>query len=80
MLKSGSLDSVKYSFVVDVDGYDVKLDPKDHQKFLWATEQEVRDKRCGDARIEFTTDSQHHIVLSAFTMRNEESGKTKEPS
>lgn len=77
--RKGKLDSFKYSFVVDVDGYDVKLDPKKYQRLVWATEQEVRDLRCGDVRIGFTTPRQRFVVLRAFKQLKGEVDEGQEP-
>ena len=70
MDRDGKVGSYKYSFAVDVDGYDVKLDHKNYQEFVWATEQEVRDRRCGDAQICFTTPWRAFLVLQSFKLRD----------
>lgn len=51
----------------------VRLDPKEHQRYVWAGEEEVREGRMeaggvvGD--IEFTTVDQRQVILDAFQVR-----------
>jgi 8-oxo-dGTP pyrophosphatase MutT (NUDIX family) len=66
----------KFSFLVDVEKgeggkLDVKLDPGEHQKYVWATEEEVRARRVGDVELKFTAREQEAVVLEAFTVRRE---------
>ncbi len=55
----------------------VKLDPNEHQNFVWATEEEVKARKVDDTELVFTRDEVEHIVLLAFdnvkakSMRNE---------
>jgi len=45
----------------------VTLDPNEHQDFVWAMEEEVRDQRMQSGRaIPFTTPEVQGIVLNAF--------------
>ncbi|KAK4221648.1 NUDIX hydrolase domain-like protein [Podospora fimiseda] len=44
----------------------VRLDPKEHQRFLWATAQEVREKKVGEVDLEFTSEVVERNVLAAF--------------
>ncbi|KAI0799194.1 NUDIX hydrolase domain-like protein [Xylaria sp. FL0064] len=64
----------KYSFVVEVEAFDVKLDPNEHAAFLWVTEDEVKAKRCGDIDLTYTTKNQEEAILAAFWTRRQ---KTK---
>lgn len=43
-----------------------KLDPKEHQAHVWATEAEVKAGRTGDIQLEFVRDEVKQTVLSAF--------------
>lgn len=61
----------KFSFMVDVEDYDVKLDPNEHQAYVWATEDEARAKRCGDLMLEYTTKDQEDTILKAFSIKRE---------
>lgn len=63
---------VKYTFVVEVDdASEVKLDPNEHQDYVWATEDEYRSKRVmrqagSELRLQFTTPAQEETILAAF--------------
>ena len=49
----------------------VKLDPKEHQRFVWATEEEVRARKVGNLEIQFTTTDLEATVLEAFGIRGQ---------
>ncbi|KAF5541068.1 NUDIX domain-containing protein [Fusarium mexicanum] len=51
---------------VDVSIQDVKLAPDEHQRFVWASESEVRERKAGDVDLEFTRDEVQRTVLAAF--------------
>ncbi|KAF1982647.1 hypothetical protein K402DRAFT_362512 [Aulographum hederae CBS 113979] len=51
----------------------VKLNPREHQKFVWATREEVERGRCGDVVLEFTKDEVRNLVLEAFDVGGRES-------
>ncbi|KAI1465087.1 NUDIX hydrolase domain-like protein [Daldinia caldariorum] len=65
----------KYSFLTEVEQYDIKLDPNEHQAFLWVTEEEAKAGRCGDVEFRYTTKDQRLSVCEAFKLRN--SGKAQ---
>lgn len=44
----------------------VKLDPEEHQRFVWATEFEIKSRKAGDIELEFTRDEVERTVLLAF--------------
>jgi 8-oxo-dGTP pyrophosphatase MutT (NUDIX family) len=46
----------------------VKLDPDEHEDFVWATEEDVRLGRCGDRIFTWINDVQRQTVLKAFRM------------
>jgi 8-oxo-dGTP pyrophosphatase MutT (NUDIX family) len=62
----------QFNFAVVVKGADnktqpaVKLDPKEHQQFVWATEEEVKAKTAGGINLEFTRDEVARTVLQVF--------------
>ncbi|KAI1259092.1 NUDIX hydrolase domain-like protein [Xylariaceae sp. FL1019] len=56
----------KFAFIVTVETHDVKLDPNEHQSFVWATEDEVRAKKCGDIDLVYTSENQLKEILVAF--------------
>ncbi|KAI1477313.1 NUDIX hydrolase domain-like protein [Daldinia eschscholtzii] len=60
----------KYSFLTEVEQYNVKLDPNEHQAFLWVTEEEAKAGRCGDVGFKYTTKDQRLAVCEAFKLRD----------
>jgi len=60
----------KFNFLVEteiIEGImDVKLDPKEHQRFVWASEGEVRARKVGGQELELTTTDLEVTVLEAF--------------
>ena len=61
----------KFTFLVEVGtnpdgGFDVTLDPKEHQRFLWATEEDVKTKTSGKVELKFTTQELENTVMEAF--------------
>ncbi len=76
-IRSGKL-VCKFTFVVDVekgpDGkINVKLDPKEHQNYVWASEEDVKARKVGELELRFTTSEQEAVVLEAFKARREAS-------
>ena len=64
----------KFNFLVEVeksaDGrLEVKLDPSEHQRYVWASEEEVRVRKVGDVDLEFTMSDLEATVLEAFGVR-----------
>ncbi|KAF4470484.1 hypothetical protein FALBO_2610 [Fusarium albosuccineum] len=73
--RTGKRFFCKFSFIVDVDqGQEVKLDPKEHQDFVWATEEEVRNEAIGDREIPLTNSLMTNLVTIAFDMRKANKG------
>ncbi|KAI1134876.1 NUDIX hydrolase domain-like protein [Hypoxylon sp. FL0543] len=66
----GNRRMCKYSFLVEVDGYEVKLDPNEHQAYLWVTEEEARAGKCGEVEFKYTFNEQRDAVYEAFKLRN----------
>ncbi|KAF2164159.1 hypothetical protein M409DRAFT_25505 [Zasmidium cellare ATCC 36951] len=44
----------------------VKLDPQEHQNFVWATEDEVKAKFAGGVDLDFTSTEVERTILLAF--------------
>ncbi len=44
----------------------VKLNPDEHQRFVWATEEEIKERKVGDIDLDFTSDEVKRIVLQGF--------------
>ncbi|ORY63477.1 NUDIX hydrolase domain-like protein, partial [Pseudomassariella vexata] len=61
----------KYSFLVAVEGFEVKLDANEHQRYVWVTEEEARAKRCGEVELVYTTKSQEAVVFKGFEVWRE---------
>jgi ADP-ribose pyrophosphatase YjhB (NUDIX family) len=66
----------KFTFLVEVEqtsdgGLKVKLDPMEHQNFVWATEGDVRAGKVGNVELEFTSWEVKQTVLEAFRVRKE---------
>lgn len=71
---------MKFNFLVHVglksgeEGKGVRLEPSEHQAFVWASEEEVRNGRCidedGEVEIEltFTSVAQREIILEGFEL------------
>ncbi|KAI2470527.1 NUDIX hydrolase domain-like protein [Annulohypoxylon bovei var. microspora] len=68
----GNRRMCKYSFLAEVEGFEVTLDPNEHQAFLWVTEEEARSGRCGDVNFKYTFDEQQEAVYEAFQFRKGE--------
>ena len=69
----------RLSFDVQVESCEcVKLDPKEHQAFAWATEAEITDQLIGDSQHPITNRHMQALILEAFRLRKEirETGKT----
>ena len=64
----------QFNFVVQgkLDAAEVKLDPKEHQNFVWATEAEVKADKAGNVDLVFTRDEVKRTVLSAFDHHREQ--------
>jgi 8-oxo-dGTP pyrophosphatase MutT (NUDIX family) len=65
----------KFNFLVETNSgegtMDVKLDPEEHQRFVWASEEEARARKVGGLEIEFTMKDLEETVLEAFWIRKE---------
>ncbi|KAK3369625.1 NUDIX hydrolase domain-like protein [Lasiosphaeria ovina] len=64
----------KFYFVASVPEErvaEVTVDPKEHAGYVWATEEEVRQKKVhgeGGMDLEFTTQAQWEVILTAFKL------------
>ncbi|GAB7355877.1 hypothetical protein MBLNU459_g6531t2 [Dothideomycetes sp. NU459] len=57
----------------------VKLDPKEHQSHLWVTEAQILAAKHQDTELEFISEEQVHVMLTAFGIhrrREQESSGT----
>ncbi|KAI1338187.1 NUDIX hydrolase domain-like protein [Xylariaceae sp. FL0016] len=71
LVSTRGLRVCKRSFIVQVNQYEVKLDPNEHEAFVWASEEEVRAKKCGEVVLEFTSPSHEQTIYNAFDTRKE---------
>lgn len=65
-------------FVVQVEqgaeGHlNVKLDPEEHRRFVWASQDEVKAKKVGDVTLDFTTQDLENTLLRSFSYIEERS-------
>jgi 8-oxo-dGTP pyrophosphatase MutT (NUDIX family) len=61
----------RFSFAVQVKSEGesplaVRLDPKEHQRFVWATEDEVKARKADGIDLDFTREEVRRTVLLAF--------------
>lgn len=74
----------KFTFVVEAENSsEVRLDPNEHQDYVWATEEECRAKRAerssegkSDTELVFTTALQEAAILRAFSWRKQVRGSS----
>jgi 8-oxo-dGTP pyrophosphatase MutT (NUDIX family) len=65
----------KFIFFVEVqkgtehEDLEVKLSPDEHQRYVWANQDEVKALKVGDIKLEFTTSDVEATVLEAFKLR-----------
>lgn len=76
----------KLNFIVEIDApsvgsdgdeVDVKLDPDEHEAFIWASEKEVREGKVGDLNLIFTSQPQRDVLLEAFDIRKRDKDQTE---
>lgn len=72
---------VQFAFQVEVDDVEeVKLDPVEHQAYVWATEEQIRKGRVEmegghTVFIPITTDSVRRLIYEGFRLRTEHGKK-----
>ena len=60
----------RFSFNVEVESYEaVTLDPKEHQDFVWATEDEIREQKIGASNRPLTNQRMQALILEGFRLR-----------
>jgi 8-oxo-dGTP pyrophosphatase MutT (NUDIX family) len=62
---------IKYSVEAVVEDAEVKLDPNEHQDWVWATREDVEKGDCSGRRLIFTSETQKRVILEAFRLRAE---------
>ncbi|KPM38509.1 hypothetical protein AK830_g8070 [Neonectria ditissima] len=77
--RTGQRFYCKFSFEVDVaEGQDVRLDPNEHQDFVWATEEMVTKQAVGERKIPLTNSIMVNLLRKAFEMRRSGEGNKVE--
>jgi 8-oxo-dGTP pyrophosphatase MutT (NUDIX family) len=75
--RTGERRFCRFSFNVEVQSCEgVRLDPMEHQDYVWATEEEVRAQRIGDREVLVTNSGMLSLILEAFRLSREEAAKT----
>ena len=65
----------RFTFHVEVENCDtVKVDPDEHQDFVWASEEEVRQQKIGERELAITHDGVVRLILGVFGLGRENIG------
>lgn len=64
----------KIIFEVEVKDFEIRLDPEEHQEYLFATEEEVVNEQVVDVPLNYITPDNKMIKLEAFRLKRESSG------
>lgn len=68
--RAGTRTFRRIVFVADVESCgQVKLDPNEHQAFVWASEDVVRNEKMGDRDLPITHPSMRLLILEAFRLK-----------
>jgi 8-oxo-dGTP pyrophosphatase MutT (NUDIX family) len=68
----------KFNFLVLVkEGGEVLLDENEHQKYVWASESEVKEGRVGSAELVFTKEMVRGLLVEGFRIVREGKEKIK---
>ena len=63
---------LKLIFEVEVEEMKVVLDPIEHEEYLFATEEEVKNDKVGDIVLTYITPPNKAVKLEAFRLRQEQ--------
>lgn len=65
----------RFAFVAEAGDLEVvRLDPNEHQDWVWATEEDVRTEKMGERELPMTNAAAREIILEAFRLRREGGG------
>ncbi|KFA53789.1 hypothetical protein S40293_01666 [Stachybotrys chartarum IBT 40293] len=68
--RNGTKHFCRFTFIAEVEDWEkVVLDPKEHQDYVWATEEEVREQKIGEREIPITMPPIQALLLEAFRIR-----------
>ncbi|OLN83747.1 hypothetical protein CCHL11_08749 [Colletotrichum chlorophyti] len=71
--RTGTLVWCRFAFEVRVKTDEVvRIDPEEHQDYVWAEESEVSSERIGDREIPVTNGQMMRLILDGFRRRREE--------
>ncbi|PKS13335.1 hypothetical protein jhhlp_000106 [Lomentospora prolificans] len=60
----------RFSFEVEVQSCEgVRIDPEEHQDYLWVTEEEARAEKVGEREIPITNQIMRSVILEGFRLR-----------
>jgi 8-oxo-dGTP pyrophosphatase MutT (NUDIX family) len=62
---------LKLIFEIEVKDTNVTLDPIEHQRFVWASEEEVVQDLVGDVRLAYVSPPNKTVKLEAFRLQKE---------
>lgn len=62
---------LKLIFEMEVRDLEVELDPKEHQRYLFASEDEVREDLVGNVKLAYISPPNKTVKLEAFRMQKE---------
>lgn len=60
---------LKLNIIAEVgreESKNVRIDPNEHQDYVWASEEEVQHEKSGERNIPFTSAAQKDVVLQGF--------------
>jgi hypothetical protein len=61
---------LKLIFEMEVGDLEVALDPVEHQQYLFASEEEIRNDLVGDVKLNYISPPNKDVKLEAFRLRN----------
>ncbi len=68
--RTGVKKFCRFVFIAEVERCDgVRLDPNEHQNFVWASGEQVQKQRVKDHGIPICTPEIHTLILEAFKIR-----------
>lgn len=56
---------------IETEAIPIKLDPLEHQDFLWVEEDDIRRGECNGIRLDMVTEDQRGMMLEGFRLRRE---------
>ncbi|KAK5659396.1 hypothetical protein OQA88_1489 [Cercophora sp. LCS_1] len=73
--RAGTKTFCRFAFGVEVEDWEsVKLDPNEHQDYVWASEEEVSEGKVGERELVFTVEETRRLILEGFRLWREAGG------